>query len=417
MLRFRRIAIAPSFAAVLLLASCSPEEVAEEPSARGRAGEQPIAVEVAIAQAQPLIASVEYIGTTQPARTVLLRAQVEGRLLSLSADVGDRVRQGQVLARLDDALLIAALNEAQAEVAVREAELGQSRAQVAEARTALERAKVELTQARNDAERYTELAAAGAVTQREAETFQTAVKVAEQGVRSAEERVQSELKAITAATGRIAAQRAVVAQDQQRLTYTRLLSPLNGVVLERRSEPGNLVTPGGEVLALGDFSQVKVVVPVSELDLATLRVGQPVQVRLDALGDRRLEGRLSRLAPIADAQARQVSVEIALPNPGGQIGGGLLARVTFSGGSREAITLPASALQAREGQNPLVFVVSDPDDNRQAQVEAREVTTSPEQQGQVEILSGLRPGDRVAIRSAQPLAPGDRVRVSILSEL
>ncbi len=399
----------------VLLASCGGDTATEGGPATEAQAEQPTAVDVAIARPRSIQAPVEYIGTTQPAKTVVLRSQVEGRLLSLTVDTGDRVREGQVLARLDDALLVAAVNEAQAELAALEAEIERSRAQVAEARAALERARVELTQARNDAERYTQLAEDGAVAAREAETFQTAVQVAEQAVQSAQERVRSEEKTVAATLGRVAAQRAVVAQEQQRRAYTRLVSPLTGVVLERRSEPGNLVSPGGEVLQLGDFSQVKAVVPVSELDLAALRVGQTVAVELDALGDRALTGRIGRISPVADATARQVPVEVVLPNPGGQIGSGLLARVRFQAGDRNTIAIPASAVQETEG-GPTVFAVTPPDENQQALVEARAVTVGEQQRGQVEILSGLQSGDRVVVNSAKPLAAGDRVRLSILSE-
>lgn len=371
---------------------------------------QPIAVNLEIARSGRLQSPVEYIGSTQPLKTVSLRSQVEGRLLVLEVDIGDRVRRGQVLARLDDSILAASVSEAEAQLAAFNAEIERGRTQVNNARTELERAKIELKQAKNDAERYNTLAKDGAVSQREAELFQTAVDVSQQTVNAARENIRTEERAIEASLGQLAAQRAILAREQQRQTFARLSSPIDGRVLERTSEPGNLVTAGEAVLTLGDFSRIKAIVPLSELDLAGVGVGQPVKVQLDAFDDRIFPGRVTRISPVADPESRQIPVEVTFPNFSDRIGSGLLARVTFTPQGQPKIIIPENAVQNLEEKKGALFVVQGED-----RVVKREVFLGDRTEGKVEILSGIADGDRFVVNSAKPLKDGDRIRASILS--
>jgi multidrug efflux pump subunit AcrA (membrane-fusion protein) len=206
-----------------------------------------------------------------------------------------------------------------------------------------------------------------------------------------------------------------------------------------------LVQPGGEILKLGDFNQVKVVVSLSELELSKIRVGQSVQVRLDAFGNQSVTGQISRISPAADPTARQLPVEITIPNSNGQMGSGLLARVSFESTTAPRVVVPQTALQEagerggrgageqgskrvgeqgsrgarQQGSNPnssegTVFVVAGT--SSQAKAQARRVQVGARANGQVEILSGLKPGERFISRSGKPLKEGTPVRLSVLSE-
>jgi multidrug efflux pump subunit AcrA (membrane-fusion protein) len=371
------------------------------------------AVDVAVASTEALEESLEYTGTTQPVREVSLRSQAEGRLLNLNVDAGDGVRRGQILARLDDALLVTAVSEADAELAALRSEVARAEAQVGNAQARAEQARLELKQAEADATRLQRLAAAGAISEQEAELAQTAAATARANLNSALKQIGTEEQAVAAAKGRVAAQQATVAQNRERQSYALLASPINGVVLERVTEPGNLVTPGSEVLKLGDFSQVKVVVPVSELELADIRIGQAVTVRLDAFANETFPGKVTRISPAADPVARQVPVEVTIPNSNNRIGSGLLARVSFAESGSTPVVVPQTALQG-EQETATVFVVTG--NGNEATVTARAVQIGDRANGKVEILSGLQPGERFVARSARPLQDGDSVRLSVLSE-
>ncbi|MGD2182092.1 efflux RND transporter periplasmic adaptor subunit [Lusitaniella coriacea] len=392
------------------LAGCQPTAKTQP---RGeKPEERAVNVEGAIARTDRLQEPVSYTGTTQPFKEVSLRSRAEGRLLQLNANTGDRVQAGQILAQLDDTLLQTALSEAQAELAARESEVARARNQVRNAQVRVEQAQVERQQAQVDAQRFIGLAKAGAIPQQQADVARTEAAVATKTLRAAQEQVRIEQEAVTTAQERVKAQRSAAAQVRERRSYALLASPITGVVLQRTTEPGNLVQPGGEVLKLGDFSQVKVNIPVSEKVLSEIAVGQPATVRLDAFPDEVLQGRISRISPAADATTRQVPVEVIIANPDGKIGSGLLARVEFGRQQPQRVVIPESALQGEE-KNTL-FVLKSQGEN--ATVEVRTVQLGDRVKDRVEVRSGLSPGERFVVRSSRPLETGESVRVSILSE-
>jgi HlyD family secretion protein len=403
---------------------------------------QATAVDVAIAATVPLTSTREYTGTTKPLQEVAIRAQAEGQLRQLNVDVGDRVQRGQTLARIDDSLLNAATAEAAAELASRRTEISQIQAQVSDAQTQVAQTRLQLQQAQFDAARYNSLAKAGAISQQQAEQSRTQANTAVQVLRSAQAKVQVQQQGIAVANSRVVAQQAVVAQQQQRRAYAMVKSPLSGVVLTRSTEPGNLVQVGNELLRLGDFSQAKVTVQVSELDLANVRLGGAVKVRLDAFPTEQFAGKVTQISPAANPASRLVPVEMTIPNPTGKVGSGLLSRVSFTQTTtdsrgerlRQRVVVPLSALQApksspnqtgaktsdRSSGSPTptptkgtLFVIKR--DGEQAKVTARSVALGQQIDGKVQILSGLNPGERFVARSGKPLKDGDSVRLSILS--
>ncbi|BFM39709.1 efflux RND transporter periplasmic adaptor subunit [Synechocystis sp. LKSZ1] len=435
-------------------------QVEAQTQPRSRPEQGPTAVDVARATPGQLRADIEYTGTTRPLREVSLKAQVEGQLRELTVDVGDAVQAGQVLARLDDTLLRGSVNQAQAEKAAQRSAVASAQSQVGDAqikvdqarlqlqqaqadilrlettlKTRIEQARLEAEQTRIDAERFSTLAQEGAATAQIAEQSRTKAKQAEQilrnekvsaeqqlsqarttaqtaakVLRSAEAQVKVAQQQVTAAEAQVKAQKALISQSQTRQAYATLRSPIAGKVLQRSSEAGNLVQPGTEILRLGDFSQVKVALEISELQLAKVRLGQAVDVKLDAFPNRTWPGTVSRISPAADPQSRLIPIELTLANPDGKIGSGLLARVSFPQSDPTRVVIPQEALQ---GQNQ-VFILQG--QNERTTVQARTVKPGASANGKVEILTGLAPGERYVLRSSRPLRPGQAVRLSALSD-
>ena len=259
-------------------------------------------------------------------------------------------------------------------------------------------------------------------------------------MRSSQAKVVAELQAIEVAKSRITAQQAVLAQQQRRKSYAVVKSPLAGAVLARSTQQGNLIQVGNELLRLGDFSQAKVIVQVSELDLANVQLGSTANIKLDAFPKERFAGKVTRISPAANPTSRLLPVEMTIPNPTGKVGSGLLARATFAPTTVDRVVIPLSALQdeRRNAQAPAtnnrasspapapdttapqqnrtqgtLFVITS--QGEQSKVTARSVRLGQQIDGKVQILSGLNPGDRYVSRAGRPLKDGDPVRLSILS--
>lgn len=383
------------------------------PPGRGQEDDGPVAVETAIAQSGSVEAALEYTGTTRPVQEAIVRSQVDGQLRSLTVDVGDAVGAGEVVAQVDDTLLQVAVNEAKAELTSRQSEVAQAEAEVSDVQTNYEEAKVQLQQAQTDANRLRQLANAGAISFQEAEQAELTRDLAQQALRSAEQQIRTRQQAVNAAQGRVEAQRAVVAQEQEQLSYTAVQAPFSGVVLAKNVDAGDYVQTGTDILRIGDLNTLEVTVQLSELDLSRVRPGQSVQVRFDALPDQTFTGQVTRIAPVADTASRQLPVEITLPNPSGRIGSGLLARVQFMPPGTAQVVVPQEAVQDIDGQ-PQIFVVSEGESG--ATVSSRPVRLGDRANNQIEILSGLEPNETYVLTSDRPLADGQAVRLSILSE-
>jgi HlyD family secretion protein len=370
-----------------LSASCSPRTETQPPPPAART----TTVNVTTAKLATIGRNLDYTGTTRPLKVVSLRSQATGQLLNLVVDVGDEVQLGQILAHVDDRLLATVVRQEKSALSALEAELARARIEVSNAEIEVERLQLQYQQAKNDGERLQKLALEGAIPLQQGETAQTAAAVA--------------LKAVNSARSRIK-----VAQEQQRQAYAILKSPATGIVIEKLKEPGDLVSIGDEVLKIGDFQQVKVVVLLSELDLKTINLGQKVNVSLDAFGERNFSGRITRIFPLSQGTARRIPVEIALPNGDGLIKGGLLARVRFNNNSAPQVIVPETAIVS-QGESSAIFVLSESN----SQVEKRPVRLGQALDGQVEIITGLEPGERFVVNSSKPLQNGEKVRVSILS--
>lgn len=377
--------------------------------------EEIIAVDTKTAEVGRLEADLAYTGTTQPLQQVSLRSRVDGEVTLLTVDVGDAVAASDAVARLDADLLTVEVNQAQAELSARQSEVAQARAAVSDAQTALEAARVRLQQAQIDADRLSRLAAEGAISAQEAEQAQLTVDTGQQVLRSAEEQIRTRQEAVRAAQGRVSAQQAVVAQTQERLSYALVRSPLSGVVIERFVEAGDYAESGDELMQIGDLSRIKVMIEVSDRDLAQVAVGQPVTVRLDAFPAQVQSGRVSRIAPAADPNSRLVPVEVTIPNENGRIGSGLLARVTLESEGSDRVSIAQDALEIAAAETPTVFVVTDLNGN-EGTVRARPIQVGRETSDRVEILSGLNPGETFVTRSSGALSDGQTVRLSVLSE-
>lgn len=290
-------------------------------------------------------------GTVEPIRTIRVNAQLAGALRSVVAEEGTAVTAGDVMATIDDRVISARLESAEA--------------------------AYEVARARFD--RADQLRAERIITAAEHERDRAALAAAE------------------------------AERDQLRtqLSYATITAPLTGVVTEKRVEAGDIVSVQTPLFMIADLSTMVVRVQVSELDVVELSAGDAVELVLDAFPNRALEGRIRRVFPAADPATRLVPVEVAITGESARIARpGFLARVTFDLAAKENVRLvPASAIVEDANGSESLFVVAD---ERAAR---RTVQTGVTSEGRVEIVDGVEPGEIVVVTGTNNLRDGAQVRV------
>ncbi|MGE3172330.1 MAG: efflux RND transporter periplasmic adaptor subunit [Planctomycetota bacterium] len=295
------------------------------------------------------------VGTVRAVRETVVAARILGRVQDLAIErAGQTVRQGQVLARLDATDLQAAVDQAVA-------------AQAA--------AETRRDKARLDLERTTELVARDVAAPDRLETDQAAFRAAEAQLEQARQ----------AANGARSA-----------LAFATVLAPIDGIVVDKDVQVGDVVLPGQPICTLYDPTRLQLVAVVREELAGVLQPGQAVEVMLDALGER-CQGTVAEIVPEAQAQSRAFEVKVTGPcHPG--VVSGMFGRLQVPLGERQALLVPRAAVQS-VGQLDFVQVVGD---DRAAL--RRYVRTAPAPDGatgpngtdgELEVLSGLAPGERI----------------------
>ena len=207
--------------------------------------------------------------------------------------------------------------------------------------------------------------------------------------------------------------KAQVKQAEVKLAYTKVKSEyytitasISGSIIERFVEQGDVVTSRQKLLTIADISHVNIISGISELEVSKVRQGQTVSVWMDAYPDTQFNGKVMRIYPITEGQARSIPVEIMLPNPDKKLLPGMFARVTFMVAKHEnVVLLPADAIITEEGKTT-AFIVRD------AQVHAAPIRIGVRQGNKVEIASGINPGDKVVITGQSELKDGMKVKIA-----
>ncbi len=184
-----------------------------------------------------------------------------------------------------------------------------------------------------------------------------------------------------------------------------VIAPVNGIVSDRWVDMGDMVPARHKMFEIQSSRQLLVKVPVSELDIRKLEIGQNARISSDACPDQTFRGSIQRIYPQVDRQSRNATVEVLLPDPCPQLRSGMFVRTAFITSTRnQAVAVPADVLMERGGQK-LVFVV---EDNEAIEVF---VETGLESNGLVEIIHGLQAGQQLVVEGQEQLQGGRPVRI------
>jgi len=319
---------------------------------------------------------LEAVGTVHAAQTSDAASQMMGNIVEIRAHEGDHVQRGQVLALIDDSQPRAAVDRATA------ADLA--------AQQQLVGADSDLALAESTLKRYQALFEKKSVSPQEFDE----VKARQQAALARRDMAKA---------GQAQAQ-AALSQARTSLDYTRIRSPFDGVVTQKKADSGTLASPGMPIFTVEDVRRYRLEATVNENDLQHVRAGEQVSVVIDALDNAGLKGKVAQIVPAADVASRTFLVKIDLPTDA-RLRSGLFGRAQFSRGERQALMIPRSAVVER-GQLQGIYVL---DENKVASL--RYIILGKATGADVEVLAGLESGERLVVNPAAVNLNGKRIEV------
>jgi cobalt-zinc-cadmium efflux system membrane fusion protein len=379
----------------ILLAACGPKtepvQPATEKSAEGRpepgelrlspALQKTAGIQVAEVERRNIPLTIRAIGRLVPdeEKTHKAGALLDGRIVRLFVNVGDRVQKGQVLARMHSH------------------DIHESRSTYQKAKVELSRLQTQHAFSERNRARIARLLALKAASQEQ-------LDVAENEVHSTLASIQAAELEIQRARQHLEEFLEVAAEDppghkpgefDHDDDTAPIKAPASGTIIARSVTTGSVAKPGDDLFVISDLSSIWMLAAIPEEHLAGIRPGMAAQVFVRAFADRPFPGRVSRIGDQLDPATRTIPARIALANPRGELKPEMYAAAELvAGGTSEALYVPQEAIQEMNG-HAIVFVAS-----AAGRFHARPVETGSRAGGSVAILSGLAAGDKVVIRGA-----------------
>lgn len=319
----------------------------------GGGGARATSVSQAVVSLHPFADSIQALGVAKGRESVTITSNTSELVTAVRFSDGQSVARGQVLVEL----------------------------KAGEEEAGLIEALARLAQAERDHDRWKALADQGIAPRATAEQYRSALDTARAGVEAARARKLDRV----------------------------IRAPFAGVVGLTDVAPGALISPGAPIVTLDDLSTVRVDFAVPDRYAPVLAEGSPITARADAWPAELFQGRIARLDSRIDATTRAITARAEFPNPGRRIKPGMLMRVSIAHGARRGLAVPEAAVQF-EGDQAFVFVITPRGDGFSARKQA--VQTGATEGGFVEIVSGVRAGDRVVADGLNRVQDGQPVKVA-----
>ena len=350
------------FGCIFAACESSGSDVAKAAQKKAPADVSEVVVEIT----SPVLRNIQRTGRGQGAlfakESIVLSNKREGYVVAVNVDFGDKVQKGQILAEMEQ-------EELGLEVDVQDSALKQAQANFVRARAEFARAQ--------------QLAEEGLVPQQQLDTKKADYMVAEAQVRTAEK---------------------FLALAGKRLRDARIVSPVDGIVQERFTNPGEFKRAASQLLELVVVNPLKLRAPVPERFAAAAKVGMPLLVEVEALPGQIFEGTLTRTAARVNHETRSLLIEAEISNEEEALRPGYFARITGVLGEEEALFIPVVALMRFAGVERVFTVEGNV-------VHSREVVSGEEDGEWVEITHGLTQAEKVVVTGVSRLADGMTVQL------
>jgi len=383
----------------IAFASTRLNQPAATPEVTPTAAETPVSsgsVTTVRAQSAPVKETISASGTVAAFDLLSVSPRASGlQIQAVTVRAGDRVTAGQVLATLDDSILRAQIEQAEAQVIAAQADVAQEEARAAQAQATA-------AEAQEKFDRYASLQAQGAVSQEELATLRTELTTSRESIGSA-------VAAINSAKANVRSRQAEVAQLYTQLDQTQVLAPASGIIAEKTATVGDTATTGTPLFKLISGDQLELAVELAQSQLAKINVGSAVQITASADPNLQLQGQVQSIDPTLEAQSRKATVKVSLPSSD-KLRPGMFLQAAITTGSRQGVVVPAEAVVPQASGGFVVYTL-----NADRTVKANPVTignrtpANGSTPAKIEISSGIQANVPVVVAGASYLQDGDLV--------
>jgi RND family efflux transporter MFP subunit len=400
--RVRFVTLCAVFGALIVgSSSCNRTGPNAKASSSGN-DQSDVTVGTSTVRTQPVAQYLTLSSELVPYQEIDVYAKVAGYVKTLNVDYGTHVRAGQVMAVLEVPELQAQLDEDNAAIRAQQDQVARTQGDV-------ERAKAQHTMVHLQYQRLSGVAKAqpGMVAQQEVDDAQGRDLAAESQVAAAQGAYQ-------ASQSQLAVAKARLDHDQALYDYSKITAQFDGVVTQRYANLGALMQAGTSstqatpLVRLSDESVLRLVIPVPEADVQYIHVGDPVDVRVPAVG-KTVRGKVARFSVDVNGSTRTMHTEVDVPNPNGQLVPGSYAEADLTLNHNPSATVVPQLALDRSGDQATVMVVSA--DNH---LEKRPVTIGIQMPDFVQITSGVMAGERVVVSDRSALKAGQTVQAKEL---
>ncbi|HVP18855.1 MAG TPA: efflux RND transporter periplasmic adaptor subunit [Spirochaetia bacterium] len=336
-----------------------------------------------------LVRSVDFSGVLVPDRTVNIYAKLAGQATFVGGDVGDHVKAGQLLVQIDT-------KELNAQLKVAEAQLAGVSDQAAQAKIGVETARLNLDLAQRAYDRTKTLFETKVVTQSQLDDAQTKLDLAKSAFDNASRQYE------TVSGSGVAQADAQVNYIRVQISNSTITSPIAGVVTNRNINVGEITSVNTVLMSIADTATLKLQGNLSQEDIVHLSIGDRVKVSVDAIPGKQYAGRIEQVGPIAAATGQYFPVVLTLANDG-KLLAGMTAKASFTLTGASGTIAPLAAVDAGEDGQAFVYLVAG------GKVHKTQVVLGMRNATDVQVLSGLAPGDTVAISNIASLQDGMEV--------
>jgi RND family efflux transporter MFP subunit len=415
-----------------LCLSCSGSRAENEgrgnTNANAENAEAPISISVGKSISREVPAFIQATGSLVATETSDVAPRAAGKVVNVSANVGDFVSQGSVIAKLDERdarlqLAQAQANVAQAVAGVRQAEarLGLSQngtfnatiiPEVRAANANYEQALAELRQAEANEKRYRGLVETGDVSMVNYETFRTQRDTARARVNNARQQQEAAInaarqnnQAIKSAQAAVEAARTQIGLAEQAITDTVIRAPFAGFISARPIAVGEFVTSASTIITILRTNPIKIQIQVAEADVPFITIGRGVSIEVDAYKDRKFGGTVTAINPAVDPASRAATVEASVENGDNALRSGMFAtvRITREGGNAGVFVPKTAVYNDQSTQSYRVFVIQD------GVAKLRVAQLGTEEGDSIQILNGVNADEIVATSNLAQLYEGAKV--------